>query len=316
VKRLCITVVLCVGLFSFANAQEASRGVCSRDGSICIIDLESGECTPLTSGHTDMKPSWSRELDQIVFFRVTRMRERVQSWRTAICVINADGTNFRQLTSGEYTDYNPTWTRDGSHAIIYSRYFSFRARSVIHRIQFSGDSFEDEIISDPEEKEYALTTLKDGRILITSKRSIFTSIHWLLTPGKNGEPGIYEPVEFDFKFRSLMDRCSISPDETRIAYEYKSGYGTFSYEDKRITIADFDPATATVSNQRHISPRARKAMTLYPRWLPDGESLVYHSNREGPARLYQYSIVTGETQVIPGDRSIPYEFFCGERCPK
>lgn len=315
-NRLAAFFFLIALVASTSYAHIANRGVCSRNGEICLINVETGEYTSLTSGHNDMKPSWSMENDQIVFFRVTKMTDRVQTWKTAICIVNADGSNFTQLTSGEYTDYNPTWTRNGKHEILYSRYFSTRGRSVIHRIRFSGETIEDEIISDPKQKEYALSTLKDGRILITSNRSIFTSIHWLLTPATSDTEAVYEPVNFNFKFRSIMDRATFSPDETNIAFEYKAGYGSFSYEDKQITIADFDRQSITISNSKRISPRARQAMTLYPRWLADGKSLVYHSNREGPARLYHYNLETEQTTTVPGDRKIPYEFFCGERSPK
>lgn len=297
-------------------AEPASRGVCSRGGSICILDFSTGEETPITVGHEDMKPSWSMEGDQIVFFRVMKKRERVQDWKTAICVVNADGTGFRQLTEGTYADYNPTWTKDGTHRIIYSRYFNVRARSVVHCVTLGDGEIRDDIVSDISESEYAMTALRDGRILITSKRAIFTSIHWLLTPGEGGASGTYEKVNFDFKIKGIMDRCSINPQETMVAYEYKRGYSGFSYLDKVIVIADFDKESLTVSNPRTITARAPNAMTLYPRWMSDGASLVYHSNREGKAKLYRYYLDSGETRRIEGAEDTTYEFFCGERWPK
>jgi len=297
-------------------AMAADRGVCSRDGAICIIDLESGAETPITTGHTDMKPSWSIEGDMIVFFRVTRMRERVQDWHTAICAINADGSGFRQLTDGEFADYNPTWTRDGTNRIIYSRYFPGRARSVIHLIDLSGGTVTDEIISNPDKSEYALSALKDGRILIISNRAIFTALYYLFNPDAKPGEEAYQSVRYDFKMKGLMDRCSISADERKVTYEYKRGYSSFNYLGKVIYVADFDPATGTISNPQAISKKAPEAMTLYPRWTAAGDSVVYHSNRQGKARLYRYVLSDGTTTNIKGDGKIAYEFFCGERSPK
>ncbi len=312
-KRIILAVAFAVLALAVCSGE---RGVCARNGAICVMDFESGEETPITSGFTDMKPSWSMEGDQIVFFRVTRMRERVQSWHTAICVVNADGSGFRQLTEGNYADFNPTWTKDGTHRILYSRYFPIRARSVIHMMDISGDGVKDEIISDTNRSEYAMSALRDGRILISSNRSIFDGIYWLFTPGEPGTAGAYEQVMYAFKMKGTMDRCSFSPDETMVAYEYKSGYASFSYLDKVIYVADFDRSTGTISNPRPISKKASEAMTLYPRWAADGKSVIYHSNRTKLARLYRYTLADDATVELGADKKAAYEFFCGERWPK
>ncbi len=311
-RRLAIAIF---ALMAVGTTVFAERGVCAKNGGLIEIDLAGNE-RAITSGHTDMKPSWSLEGDQIVFFRVTKMTDNVRTWRTAICVVHADGTGFRQLTDGNYADYNPTWSKDGSHRVYYSRFFPIQSQSVIHRIDLSGPEPKDEIVSEPKRSEYALSALKDGRLLVSSNRSVFEGVYWLLTPGDGANPSKYEPVKYSFALRGFMDRCSFSPDERHVAYEYKYGFESFSYVDKIIYLADFDPATGTISNPRKISPRAERAMTLYPRWTTDGSSVVYHSNRQGPARLYRYRLSDGSTETIEGDRSAAYEFFCGERWPK
>lgn len=299
--------------------SAGERGICSRGGALTILDLETGEESPVTSGHSDMKPSWSKNGDRIVFFRVTKFAPKVGDWHTAICVINSDGTGFRQLTEGRHADYNPTWTRDGTEAVLYSRYDPTRNRSVIHRITFTGperQEFRDEIISDPKKSEYMHTTLKDGRILITSDRKIFKGIYWLLTPGDGPGKGSYEPLAFDFRLLGFMDRVTFSPDETRITFEYKPGFNSFEYVGKTIYIASFDMETLTISTPLPISEPHSFAMTLYPRWTSQGDSVIWHSNREGKHRLYRWRIEGGKTEVLPGDPSVDYEFFCGERSPK
>jgi hypothetical protein len=40
---------------------------------------------------------------------------------TAICIINVDGTGFHRLTDGTHTDFNQTWTRDGTNTPIWNR---------------------------------------------------------------------------------------------------------------------------------------------------------------------------------------------------
>ena len=41
----------------------------------------------------------------------------VWNWKTAICIINADGTGFHQITDAKKTNFNQTWTRDGNRPI-------------------------------------------------------------------------------------------------------------------------------------------------------------------------------------------------------
>ena len=47
--------------------------------------------------------------------------KEVHNWKTAICIINADGSEFHQITDGTHTDFNQTWTRDGKNTPIWNR---------------------------------------------------------------------------------------------------------------------------------------------------------------------------------------------------
>ena len=83
--------------------------------------LGTPEEKPLTTGHWDFKPSWSKTGDMLVFFRRLVNDREVGNWKTAICIINVDGTGFHQLTDGTHTDFNQTWTRDGTNTPIWNR---------------------------------------------------------------------------------------------------------------------------------------------------------------------------------------------------
>jgi len=109
-----------------ARAGEAVRPRVSRisyfcNGEIHVNEPGKPEGRPLTTGHMDFKPSWSKTGDRLVFFRRLKDDPVVTKWITAICVINVDGTGFHELTDGTHTDFNPTWTRDGKNTPIWNR---------------------------------------------------------------------------------------------------------------------------------------------------------------------------------------------------
>jgi hypothetical protein len=97
------------------------KGAYSVNGELYVNTFGTPEGKPITTGHQDMKPSWSKTGDMLVFFRVTKFAKEVHDWKTAICTIKTDGTGFRMLTDGNHTDFNPTWTRDGTNTIVLNR---------------------------------------------------------------------------------------------------------------------------------------------------------------------------------------------------
>ena len=97
------------------------KGAYARNGRIHVGVFGESDGEPITTGPADMKPSWSKTGDMLVFFRVTKFAQEIPNWKTAICVVNVDGTGFHKLTDGTHTDFNPTWTRDGSNRAIFNR---------------------------------------------------------------------------------------------------------------------------------------------------------------------------------------------------
>ena len=106
---------------SIILADEGHRSSYYKNGEIHVNVLGTPEEEPLTSGHWDFKPSWSKTGDMLVFFRRLVNHREVSQWKTAICIINVDGTGFHQLTDGTHTDFNQTWTRDGTNTPIWNR---------------------------------------------------------------------------------------------------------------------------------------------------------------------------------------------------
>lgn len=90
-----------------------------RDGSwdIYLMDVANGPLTRLTDGpEWHLFPDWSPDGTEIAFFSMVQ-----GSRRQDIFVINADGTELRQLTDSPTTvDEDPAWSPDGSQIAFQS----------------------------------------------------------------------------------------------------------------------------------------------------------------------------------------------------
>jgi hypothetical protein len=106
-----------------AEAQRARRSRISYycNGEIYVTEVGKQEGKPLTAGHWDFKPSWSKTGDMLVCFRRLKDDPDTLKWKTATFVIHTDGTGFHTLSDGTHTDFNPTWTRDGKNTPIWNR---------------------------------------------------------------------------------------------------------------------------------------------------------------------------------------------------
>ncbi len=139
-RRIDVLVLLTALLAGFASArlpaQTTERGGKTREpsfqattyrgayymnGRIYVNTFGTPEGEPLTSGHWDFKPSWSKTGDMLVFFRRLKDDPVVTNWKTAIHIIKVDGTGLHALSDGTHTDFNPTWTRDGTNTPIWNR---------------------------------------------------------------------------------------------------------------------------------------------------------------------------------------------------
>lgn len=295
-----------------AEVDRAIVGTYTVNDGIYVNRIGEPEGKPITLGYMDHKPVWSKTGGKIVFFRVKKYSQSIALWEDAICVINTDGTGYKEVTDGRHHDYNPTWMRDGSNRIIFNRYKNGRSRVYITTPD--ANHGEEQLISDPKKSEYAHSALKDGRILITSNRSITKGIVFLLTPNP-GQLGKYELVNFDYKLKGLPDRASFSPGENKITYELNRLYRGFSYNNHPLVVADFDPVTITCSNPVVFTKAREEVCDIYPRFVKDGHAIIYQSNRSGRWQLYQYDLNDASTRCVSTNASADYRYFCGEDSP-
>jgi Tol biopolymer transport system component len=293
------------------------RGSYALNGRIQVGLFGHPDGEPLTTGPADMKPSWSKQGDLLVFFRVTKFAPRIPDWKTAICVVKADGTGFRKLTDGTHTDFNPTWTRDGSNLAVFNRRNPETGGYTVMLTKPDGLPGEEYAVSDTRHHTYAYSCLKDGRMFVSSSRQPSKGGYFLMTPDRKGR-AVYEPIECELATKGRLDRVSITPDETKVCFEFQKGFGEYRYPGRAIYMADFDANTPAVTNTKVIANEAfdRDVTYLYPRWVKDQSAVVYHSNRSGTNQLYMYRLKDGSTIRVSVDPKSNYMFPHGEATPK
>ena len=269
----------------------------------------------LTKSGNDFKPSWSPDGTMLTFFRAYRYGSDFKDWRTKVCVINADGSGFRELTSGQYPDFNPTWTRDGSNRIIFNRYSQYGGwHNQVYWIEPTGTSGDEQLLSDPDYQDYEWVTgaLKDGRLFI-DRISNDTVQSFLLTP-RPGQKGIYEEIKRPNNL--LWHKLHIAPSETKVTYMLDHDRNTGTYQDVEICYADFDVKTRRIFNQVTVAQQDRRFIREYPCWTKDERLILYDANQSGKYQIYGYCLADRTTQRISPREDRNYMFADVEGLPK
>lgn len=311
-----------IGMTSLAIGHRAvsrqtvvdQRWASSTDLNITLHSA-TGSGPQLTRSYNDFKPSWSPDGTMLTFFRAKKYGADFKDWRSMICVINADGTGFRELTSAEYPNFNPTWTRDGSNRIIFNRFSPHGdSRNQVYWCDPTASPGDETLISDPDYLyfEWANSGLRDGRIFVDRQTDAgFQS--FLLTPDP-GKPGRYEEIERPTSL--VWHKLSVSPSETKVAYMLDKDNNIPTYNDSVICFAEFDLETLRIHHQVQITPDDLSSIQEYPAWNRDESVIVYDSNETGTYQIYAYQLADGTTIRLSADENRSDQFADFEGLPK
>ena len=320
-KRISTHIVAMVLLAGFALTGPASvasgatgtgyRGSYFKNGEIHVNEYGTPEGKPLTSGHQDFKPSWSKTGDMLVFFRRLKDDPVVTNWKTQIHIINVDGTGLHPLTDGTHTDFNQTWTRDGTNTPIWNRKNPEKGGFVVMKSKVDAKPGQEVAISDKDHHTWAYTCLIDGRILVQSMHPKKGWGYFLMTPNPNGKSR-YERLDCELAKTGLLDRVTINPSETKVCFEYQKG---FKYKDagRTLYVADFDAKKLAITNAKAFAnEEGANRWFAYPRWTKDEAAIVYHASPS----LYVYTLADGSTKKVSTKPGADYRYPHGEATPK
>jgi len=284
------------------------------NGEIHVNELGRPEGKPLTTGHMDFKPSWSKTGNMLVCFRRTKDDPVTVHWKTAIFVINVDGTGFHQLSDGTRTDFNPTWTRDGKNTPIWNRKNDNTGGFHVMQGKVGDKPGEEVAITDDSHHTWAHSCLMDGRILVNSRHPTQGFGVFLLTRREGAKP-LYERVQCELVPKGELHRASISPGEKKICFEFLTGH-KFTEPGHTLYVADFDARQRTITNPKAIANEAGKRVWFaYPRWIDGEAAVVYHSGESGKNQLYVYRLEDRSTRRVSTNASADYRYPHGEAAP-
>lgn len=284
------------------------------NGEIHVNEVGKPDGKPLTAGHMDFKPSWSKTGDMLVCFRRTKNNLVTVKWKTAVFIINVDGTGFHMLSDGTRTDFNPTWTRDGLNTPIWNRKNDINAGFHVVQSQVGGKPGEEVAITDDRIHTWAHSCLTDGRIVVNSWHPTQGFGVFLLTSRAGANP-LYERIHCELVSKGELHRLSVSPSEKKVCFEYLAGH-KFKEPGHTLYIADFDAQQRTITNLKAIANEERKPFWYaYPRWINGEAAVVYHLNNTGKGQLYLYQLADGSTTRVSTNAAADYRYPHGEAAP-
>jgi len=279
------------------------------------VSLPGREGKPITKGHWDFKPSWSKTGDMLVFFRRLKSDPDVSKWLTAICIINVDGTGFHQLTDGTYTEFNPTWTRDGKNIPVWNRKDPKTGNFCIMASKVGGKPGEELPLTDPRYFAWVHSALSDGRLFVTANPPKLGFGYYLMTPKPGGEPK-FERIECELLRKGFLDRVSVSPDEKMICFEFQPWSKGRTMAGRTLFIAEFNAEKRVIKNPKPFANEEGKPLWFgYPRWIDGGKAVIYHACKPGNCQLYVYRLEDRSTKRVSTDPKADYRYPCGEDAP-
>jgi Tol biopolymer transport system component len=284
------------------------------NGEIHVNAVGQSEGRPLTTGYMDFKPSWSKTGNKLVCFRRTKDDPVTVNWKSAIFVINVDGTGFHQLSDGTRTDFNPTWTRDGLNTPIWNRKNDKPNGFHVMQSAVGNRPGEEIALTDESYHTWAHSCLTDGRILVNCFHPTQGWGVFLMTRREGAKP-FYERVTGELLPKGELHRASISPSEKKICFEFLKGH-KFAEPGHTLYIADFDAEQRTITNAKVIANEAGKPFWFaYARWIDHEAAVVYHSSESGKNQLYVYRLDDGSTRRVSNNAHADYRYPHGEAAP-
>jgi len=287
------------------------RGSYFRNGEIHVNEYGTLDGKPLTSGHQDFKPSWSKTGDMLVFFRRLKNDPVVTNWKTAIHVIHVDGTGLHPLSDGTHTDFNQTWTRDGTNTPIWNRKHPERVSFQVMASKVGNKPGQEVALTDKSYHTWAYTCLIDGRILVQCSHPKHGYGYFLMTPDPGGRPR-FERIDCEMAKKGILDRVSISPSETKVCFEFQRGF-RYKNTGRTLYIADFDAKTPSITNAKPFAnEEGANRWFAYPRWSQDEKAIVYQASPS----LYLYTLEDGTTVKVSTKDGADYRYPHMEATPK
>ncbi len=245
-------------------------------GQLWRLDIETGERNRLDTSIPDnpdglespnsdaVEPAWSPDGSRIAYWTV-------QEGQRDICTISAEGGDRIQLTDDLATDWNPIWINGGSTIVFLSDRGGQQGLWSIDVDKTGHAASKPRPFMPSTAKVLEMTASFDGSRLIIGDRRTHDSI---------------EKVRFDPAAERFIDKPkTIYSTSGRILTPDVSQDGEW------VAFYDAPPTEDIYVMRSDGSSRRRLTDTPFkdrgPVWMPDAQSLLYYSNKEGGYKIFE-----------------------------
>jgi eukaryotic-like serine/threonine-protein kinase len=250
------------------------------------VDVATGSRRQVTAGDA-VQPSWSPHGRRIAYWGIP-----AGSAVRAIWTIPAGGGRPLLVVRDNYLNWSPAWSPDGQ----YLYFASNRSGSMnLWRVPIDEASGAvqgaPEAIPAPAEWNGLPSISRDGKHILYATSENRANLERVPLDPARLKAGPLEPVTQGSRG---VRSCDVSPDGRWVAF-----HGSIPQEDLFVVRPDG-------SGLRQITNDA--ARDRFPRWSPDGETLLFQSNRGGTYGIWSIRADASGLEPVtrPGDGSLAY----------
>ncbi len=249
---------------------SGARGV----WKIMLLDLTTGQARPLPNQPANSGvPAWSRDHKRLAF-----RSQASGSWQ--IYIINADGTDLRQVTR-RGNNYEPNWSPDGTQLVFVSDRDGNKELYVVN-------------INTGQETRLTQNNLldddpnwsPDGSQIVFERRDNNCYNIYVIRPDGSAERALTSYSDSECNWASTP---AWSPDGQWIAYEQ-----SFMGQGYRLKVMAADGSSA-----RWVTRGGAEGVNdVRPAWSPDGKWIAFSSDRSGDDGIYIIPADGGDMQRV------------------